>query len=62
MDGYPELPFGGYRESGIGPRAGPPGDRTQFTETKTIQLQVGPRARSWLAALRRRTEMTDGRL
>jgi len=48
MDGYPELPFGGFGESGLGRELG----RTaihEFTETKTIQLQIGPRRSSWLS-------------
>jgi len=48
MDGYPELPFGGFNESGLGRELGRQAIH-QFTETKTIQLQVGPRAGSWLA-------------
>ena len=43
MDGYPELPFGGFNESGLGRELGRQAIH-QFTETKTIQLQVGPRA------------------
>jgi len=48
MDGYPELPFGGYRESGIGRELG----RTaveDYTETKTVQMHIGPRTGWWLA-------------
>jgi betaine-aldehyde dehydrogenase len=48
MDGYPELPFGGFNESGLGRELGRQAIH-QFTETKTIQLQVGPRAGSWLS-------------
>jgi len=47
MDGYPELPFGGYRESGIGRELG----RTaveDYTETKTVQMHIGPRTGWWL--------------
>jgi betaine-aldehyde dehydrogenase len=48
MDGHPELPFGGYRESGIGRELG----RTaveDYTETKTVQMHLGPRSAWWLA-------------
>ncbi|MFG2029535.1 aldehyde dehydrogenase family protein [Streptomyces sp. NPDC048825] len=47
MDGYPELPFGGYGASGLGRELGRQA-LTAFTETKTIQLQVGPRTARWL--------------
>jgi betaine-aldehyde dehydrogenase len=48
MDGYPELPFGGFGESGLGRELGRNAIH-EFSETKTIQLQVGPRATSWLS-------------
>jgi betaine-aldehyde dehydrogenase len=48
MDGYPELPFGGVGESGLGRELGRQAIH-QFAETKTIQLQVGPRGSSWLS-------------
>lgn len=47
MDGYPELPFGGFGASGIGRELGRQAV-AEFTETKTVQLQVGPRRFSWL--------------
>ncbi|MFV0426624.1 MAG: aldehyde dehydrogenase family protein [Beutenbergiaceae bacterium] len=47
MDGYPELPFGGYAASGMGRELGRSA-AAAFTELKTIQLQVGPRTSRWL--------------
>src|SRR6266536_3217970 len=47
MDGYPELPFGGYAASGEGRELGRQAI-SSFTQTKTIQLQVGPRTTRWL--------------
>jgi betaine-aldehyde dehydrogenase len=47
MDGYPELPFGGYAASGEGRELGRQAIGS-FTQTKTIQLQVGPRTTRWL--------------
>jgi acyl-CoA reductase-like NAD-dependent aldehyde dehydrogenase len=47
MDGYPELPFGGYRESGIGRELGRAAAE-DYTETKTVQMHVGPRTGWWL--------------
>ena len=49
MDGYPELPFGGFGESGLGRELGREAIH-QFTETKTLQLQIGPRGSTWLSA------------
>jgi betaine-aldehyde dehydrogenase len=46
MDGYPELPFGGYKESGQGRELGRFAI-DQFTELKTIQLHLGPRTSWW---------------
>jgi betaine-aldehyde dehydrogenase len=48
MDGYPELPFGGFGESGLGRELGRNAIH-EFSETKTIQLQVGPRTSPWLS-------------
>ncbi|WP_033289275.1 aldehyde dehydrogenase family protein [Amycolatopsis jejuensis] len=47
MDGYPELPFGGFGASGLGRELGRHAIG-EFTETKTVQLQVGPRTTRWL--------------
>jgi betaine-aldehyde dehydrogenase len=47
MDGYPELPFGGYKTSGEGRENGRQAIHS-FTQTKTIQLQVGPRTTRWV--------------
>jgi len=46
MDGYPELPFGGYNESGLGRELGRVAIE-EFTELKTIQLHLGKRTNWW---------------
>ncbi len=47
MDGYAELPFGGYRESGLGRELGR-FSTDEFAEIKTVQLHLGPRTHTWL--------------
>ena len=46
MDGYPELCFGGYKESGLGRELGRFAI-DEFTELKTILIHVGPRDNWW---------------
>ncbi|MFV0432644.1 MAG: aldehyde dehydrogenase family protein [Leucobacter sp.] len=47
MTGYPEIPFGGFAESGIGRELGKQ-SLAEFSEIKTIQLQVGPNSTRWV--------------
>jgi betaine-aldehyde dehydrogenase len=47
MDGYPELSFGGYKQSGLGRELGRFA-LDEFTELKTVQLHLGPRQNWWL--------------
>jgi acyl-CoA reductase-like NAD-dependent aldehyde dehydrogenase len=49
MDGYPELPFGGFKQSGLGRELGK-GAVEDYTETKTIQIHRGPRTGWWAGA------------
>lgn len=46
MDGYPELSFGGYKESGLGRELGRFAI-DEFTELKTVQMHLGPRTNWW---------------
>ena len=46
MDGYPEVPFGGYKESGLGREMGTAAI-DEFTEIKTIQVHIGERTGWW---------------
>jgi betaine-aldehyde dehydrogenase len=49
LDGYPELPFGGFKASGVGRELGKQAVE-DYTETKTIQLHIGGRKNLWLPA------------
>ena len=48
MDGSPELPFGGYRESGLGRELGHHAVE-DYTETKTLNMHIGNRTNWWVA-------------
>ena len=47
MDGASELPFGGYKQSGLGRELGRHAV-TDYTEEKTLHLHCGPRSAWWL--------------
>lgn len=47
MDGSPELPFGGYKQSGVGRELGPDAVR-EYTETKTVTMRLGDYQKKWL--------------
>lgn len=47
MEGYPELPFGGYKQSGLGRELGKRAVE-DYTEEKTIQFHRGPRTGWWV--------------
>lgn len=47
MDGFPELPFGGYKQSGLGRELGRL-SAEEYTELKTIQLHMGERRNWWV--------------
>jgi len=47
LDGAAELPFGGYRQSGLGRELGPH-SVLEYTETKTVAMRLGPYANKWL--------------
>jgi acyl-CoA reductase-like NAD-dependent aldehyde dehydrogenase len=47
LDGYPELPFGGFKASGVGRELGKQAVE-DYTETKTVQLHIGARRNLWL--------------
>lgn len=47
LDGYAELPFGGFNQSGVGRELGRLAVE-DYTETKTVQLHTGPRKNWWL--------------
>jgi acyl-CoA reductase-like NAD-dependent aldehyde dehydrogenase len=47
MDGTPELPFGGYRQSGLGRELGKHAVE-DYTETKTLNMHLGSRTGWWM--------------
>ena len=47
MDGFAELPFGGYKQSGIGRELGRHAVE-DYTEEKTVHFHTGPRLSPWL--------------
>ncbi len=51
MDGFPEMSFGGYKESGLGRELGRAAIE-EFTELKTIAIHTGPRT-SWVDGVTR---------
>ena len=55
MDGFPEMPFGGMRQSGLGREQGREAIE-EFMETKSILFHQGPR-QNWVAA----KHLVDGR-
>lgn len=48
MDGASELPFGGYRQSGLGRELGRHSVE-DYTETKTLNMHIGARTNWWMA-------------
>ena len=47
MDGTPELPFGGFRQSGLGRELGKQAVE-DYTETKTLNMHLGRRTGWWM--------------
>ena len=47
MDGTPELPFGGYKQSGLGRELGRHAVE-DYTETKTLNMHIGSRTSWWM--------------
>ena len=51
MDGFAELPFGGFKQSGIGRELGR-NAVLDYTEEKTLHFHSGPRTSWWLSPKR----------
>lgn len=47
LDGAPELPFGGYKQSGLGRELGPH-SVLEYTETKTVAMRLGKYTHKWV--------------
>lgn len=55
MDGAPELPFGGYKQSGLGRELGRHAVE-DYTETKTLNMHIGARTAWWMPKTARPAE------
>lgn len=49
MDGFSELPFGGFKQSGLGRELGRQAVE-DYTETKTVLIHTGARSSPWIAS------------
>lgn len=47
MSGYPEIPFGGMKQSGLGRELGPHAI-DEFMETKTVLIKMGAKPGNWV--------------